>query len=161
MARPVQKRIRELLDQYVAEQDALTKLEAKLDGANRPPLDAYEKAVTKNNAKFGPRIDATRTELGRLDKEIRLEIQKGYRLEDDSYSLTKVETDRAEVEVTTREQREISSEDWLDGVPKSEQRGDFYQTLKVMIAKAEKFRSDIVEKLAGKKRTHSVTVRMK
>ncbi|HUF02812.1 MAG TPA: hypothetical protein VMM38_01410 [Aridibacter sp.] len=161
MARPVQKKIRELLDDYAKVSNTLADLSAKRDAANLPAKEKYEAAVKKHDKKFAARIDGAKSRKTELEAEIKAELQKGYDTKDDNYSLTKVETDAAAVEINTSEQREVSPEDWLREVPGPDQRADFWDTLKVMIGKAEKFRSDLVEKLADKKRSHNFSFRLK
>jgi len=161
MAAPTQKKIKELLGEFSAEQKRLNELNAKREEAIRPAKEQYEKTVAEKDTKFSAKIEASRVRVVELQQEIELEMKKGYNLKEDSYSLTKVETEEAFVEINTREQRDVSTEEWLEAVPKSEQKGTFWETLKVQIQKAEKFRSDLVEKLATKKRSHSFTIRVK
>ncbi len=161
MPRPVQKKIRELLDDYARESANLDDLNSKRDEATRPAREKYEAAVAKVDKRFSNKIEGAKRRKGELEKEIKAELKKGYNAKEDSYALTRVESDSAYVEIKTSEQREIDSQEWDKKVPASAKSSEYWETVKVLIGRAEKFRSDIVKKIARTKRSHRVTVSTK
>lgn len=161
MARVIKKRIREFLEEYAAAQGKLETLRTQRDEAVRPARELFERRVAKIEKEFIEGIAKAQGEVNALEETIQIEMQNGYDAAADAYVEKLIESENAVVEVNTREQREVSPEEWLREVPASEQKGKFFDTINVLITKADKFRSDIVAKLSNPKRNHSITVRLK
>lgn len=161
MARPNQKFIREKLEEYAETMGKFDSLSAQKTEAMKPHQEKFEKASVRVGKEFDAEMLNSQADMQRLQFEIETEIKKGFDESANSFAVKKVESELAFVEVNTREEREISAEEWLSAIPKSDQAGGFFDTLKVLITKAEKFRSDIVAKLAKMKRTHTISIRLK
>lgn len=161
MARVNQKTTKEKLQRWAVLQGKITSLETQRIAALQPAREKFEKAAAKVDAEFGDEIADTRKIIAELDRDIRGEVQKGFDAKTEIFAKTKIETDDALVEVNTRETREIDAQEWIESIPKSQRSGQFFDTLKVLIGKAEDFRSDIVAKLSKPNRTHSISIRLK
>ena len=142
-------------------QGKISSLETQREKALLPAREKFEKAAAKVDKDYGDEIAESRLIISELEKDIRGEIEKGFDAKNDLFAKTKIEADGAVVEVNTREVREIDAQAWLENVPKSEQDAQFFDTLKVLIGKANDFRSDFVAKLSTAKRTHSISIRLK
>jgi hypothetical protein len=154
-----QKKIKELLAEYEIAKGKTDSLLAQQEEATKPIRDKADKQIAKVIAPFTEKFNEAHADMTRLAFEIETELKKGF--DGENYAVTKVESDGAFVEVKTTESREIAVKEWLKAIPKSEQSGKFYDTLKVMIGKAEKFHSDVVNRLATMKRSHSISIKVK
>lgn len=161
MARVNQKAVKEKLNEWAELSGEIDTLEAQRFEATRPIREKLEAKIAKAEAEFVLPVADARKKLAALEDEIKAELQKGFDAAANDYSAKKIETDDALVEINTSEQREISAADWLKEVPTSQRDSKFFGTLKVMIGKANDFRSDLVAKLATGKRTHSISFRVK
>lgn len=161
MAKVNQKNIRELLEQYTETRGAIENLQAQRDAALEPARAKMIKAVEKIDREFAPQISPLSEQLVRLETSIKAEMQKGFDAAANSYAVVKVESTGAIVEVSGSQRREISAEDWLREVPKAEQSKSFFGTISVLVVAAEKFRSDIVNRIASVKRSHQISIRLK
>ncbi|MBK8810692.1 MAG: hypothetical protein IPN69_08165 [Acidobacteria bacterium] len=161
MAKPNKKLIREMLDLYTEAQGRVDSLKTQRDGALEPLKARYEKAAAKATRDYDSPIREAETAAAKLRSEIEAEIRKGFDAKANSYSVTKVDAELAFVEVKSTSQREVPAEQWLDAIKPNERETAFWETVKVQLGKAEKFRSDIVKKLAVKKTTHSIEVNLR
>lgn len=161
MAKVNQKAIRELLEDYAITRGAIETLQLQRDERLEPARAKFKKSVDKIEQEFAPQISPLSEKLAVLESSIKAEISKGYDAAQGSFAVTKVESSLAIVEVNSRQERELSAEVWLKEVPKADQTGAFFGTLKVLVTAADKFRSDIVNRLAQLKRTHSISIRLK
>jgi hypothetical protein len=158
MARPNKKLIREKLALLAQVRGRQSSLLAQREAAIAPLRAKYDRAVAKVEAEFVAQINESDVEICRLEKEIKAEIEKGFDAGINAYSITKVAGDGATVEVVTRSQREIDAQKFFDAVPVAERKAGFWNSISVLVGKAEKFRSDIVAALATEKKTHSIKI---
>lgn len=161
MAKPNKKLIREKLEEFTEKQGRLDSLRAQRDAALAPLRERYEKAAAKATREFDAQIADAEAEIAPVKSAILREIDKGFDKQANSYSVTKVESELAVVEVNSNSQREIAGEAWFAAVKPSERDSSFWETVKVMIGKADKFRSDLVKALSTEKTTHSIEVKLK
>jgi hypothetical protein len=154
-----QKKIKELLAEYAIAKGKTDSLLAQQEEATKPIREKADNQIAKVIAPFTEQFNEAHADMTRLAFEIETELKKGF--DGENYAITKVQGDGAFVEVKTTEFREISAEDWLKAIPKSDQSGGFFDTLKVMIGKAEKFHSDVVNRLTTMKRSHSISIKVK
>lgn len=161
MAKVNQKQVRELLEEYATTRGHLETLQLQRDAALEPAWQRFQKTVEKTDKEYAPQISPLSEKLVDLESRIKAELQKGFDVLGNNFAVKKIESELAIVEVNSREEREIQAEAWLKEVPKSEQTGNFFDTIKVLITKADKFRSDIVNRLATAKRTHTISIRLK
>jgi|GEM_PF-6548486 len=160
MGKPQKTTIKTWLDEWATLQERKTSLELERDKKLNKHIEAFESVCAPIKDKYEPQITELTNQSIELEKKIATELKKGIG-DDGTASLPLVVSDKAKAEVNSRQVRQINVEDWLNAVPKSEWGVGFFGTLDVLIQKADKFRSDLVAKLAKSKRTHSVSVTLK
>ena len=139
----------------------LDSLVLQKDSAIKPHKDLFDKKSAKISEEYADDISAANTNLFEIEKELKAELGKGFDELANEFSITKIESELALMEVKTTESREIEPEAWLKEIPKAKQIGGFWKTLKVQIGEGAKQFSEVVNKLATKKRTHQVIIRLK
>jgi molecular chaperone GrpE (heat shock protein) len=154
-----QKRVKELLAEWETAKAKVDGLTVQQEAATKEIREKADKQIAKAIAPFSDDFNNAHADMTRFAFEIETEMQKGF--DGENFAVTKVEFGNVFVEVKTTESREVSVETWLKEVPKGEQNGKFFETLKVMIGKAEKLRSDLVNKFATLKRSHTISIKVK
>jgi hypothetical protein len=158
MAKINKTEIKRLLDNWATAKGQVDTLYAQREAVLKPAREKFETARAKIDKDLMPQITGAETLAADFEKQIVAEMSKGI---GEEITVRQVFGDLAIAEIVTSEQREIDAGEWLNAVPKAEQNFKFFETLKVLIGKAEKYDSSIVNRIAGLKATHKVQVKLK
>ncbi|MFV0388391.1 MAG: hypothetical protein ACK5NT_06525 [Pyrinomonadaceae bacterium] len=161
MPKLIQKQVKANLNAYAEIRHQLSTLNAERDEKIKPLQARYEKAVAKCEQEFAENISALEEKAATLETEIKNQMQLGFDPATNEYSVRSIETDSAKVEVSTKSRRTIDAEKWLTKIPKSRQTHEFWETVNVLIGKADKFDSAAVSTLATESVNHAVNVKLK
>lgn len=156
-----QKNIKEKLQEWATCRGKVDTLMSQKDAEIAPFKAAFDKKSAKITAQYADNLNLANADLFQAEKELKAELGKGFDALTNEFAVTKVESELAIIEVKTTESREINPEAWLKEIPKAKQNGEFWKTLKVQIGEAVNQFSESVNKLATKKRSHQVIVRLK
>lgn len=139
MAKSSKKQIAALLEEAHSLVNRIRSIEAERDEQIAPYKAKYERAIKGVMDDAIKQTQPLNTRLSEIQGLIETSLRSGIG-EDGSISIAQVVSDSgAEVLVTTQQQREIEPSAFFEAVAPNERGPKFYECLKVLIGKAEKF----------------------
>jgi hypothetical protein len=159
MTKPNKKEIAAQLEQWARNEKKRLKLEADRDVALESYVTEYQRKTASVVAPFDQQLAVITASQARLQTEISDAMKRGIDVNGE-VALPQVATTKAIVEVKTTAKREVNPKEFFDAVPASDRNAGFFGCLSVMVGKLEKYRSDVLNKLASEKRSHQVVIRL-
>lgn len=161
MPKPSRKTIEPLLDEWARLKARANKIEKSRDMEIAPLKERFEKQCAHIHSQKNEQLRPLNDKLTTLSTEISKQLLAGVS-DDGSIALSQVEVEGAIAEVKTKEgAREIDPEKFFEFTPPAKRDPRFWKCMRVLVAPAEKFLGDVIDKMAKKPKSHSVDISLK